>query len=265
MEADLLTCAGPSITGAATTIAVTATAPALGYAPGVDEQEIRKSAALEQRHWWYAERRELVRRVVGPLPRGRALDVGCGGGGNTGVLRDLGWDVTGLEYSPVAARLARSRDLGIVRGDARRLPIADASMDLVMSTDMWEHIDDDAAVARETVRVLRPGGRALVAVPAGMDLWSGHDVALGHVRRYDREGLARVMEEAGLQVVDIRSWNVLLRPVARMRRKHNDSDSEMEQVHPVVNAALRLTVATERYLPVHRLPGISLVARAVKP
>jgi SAM-dependent methyltransferase len=230
----------------------------------VDEQEIRKSAALEQRHWWYAERRALVRRLVAPLPAGRALDVGCGGGGNTGVLRDLGWDVTGLEYSPVAATLAASRDLSVVRGDARRLPVADASMDLVMSTDMWEHIDDDQAVARETVRVLRPGGRALVAVPCSMKLWSGHDVALGHHRRYERAELVALMEGAGLEVVDVRSWNVLLRPIARLRRRHNDSDSEMEEVHPVVNAGLRVAVASERFLPVGRLPGISLVARAVK-
>ncbi|WP_244927642.1 class I SAM-dependent methyltransferase [Nocardioides sp. W7] len=230
----------------------------------MDEQEIRKSAALEERHWWYAERRALVRRLVAPLPTGRAVDVGCGGGGNTRVLRDLGWDVTGLEYSPVAATLAASRGLKIVRGDSRRLPFADGTLDLVMSTDMWEHIDDDEAVARETSRVLRPGGRALVAVPCSMKLWSGHDVALGHHRRYERAELVTLMEGAGLDVVDVMSWNVLLRPVARLRRRHNDSESEMEEVHPVVNAGLRLAVATERYLPVGRLPGISLVARAVK-
>lgn len=231
----------------------------------MDEDEIRKSAALEQRHWWYAERRALVRRLVSPLTPGRALDVGCGGGGNTGVLRDLGWRVNGLEYSPAAAGLAASRGLGVVRGDARRLPFADASMDLVMSTDMWEHIDDDEAVARETVRVLRPGGRALVAVPCSMSLWSGHDVALGHVRRYERDELTGLMTRAGLEVVDVRSWNVLLRPVVRARRRHNTSESEMEQVHPVLNAGLRAAVATERFLPLHRLPGVSLVVRAVKP
>ncbi len=230
----------------------------------VDAQEIRKSAALEKKHWWYAERRALVRRLVRPLSPGRALDVGCGGGGNTGVLQDLGWDVTGIEYSPVAADIARGRGLKVVRGDAQLLPVADASMDLVMSTDAWEHIEDDKAVARETARVLRPGGRALVAVPCSMALWSGHDVALGHLRRYERADLAALLEGAGLEVVDIASWNVLLRPVARMRRKNNDSESEMEEVHPVLNAGLRVAVAAERVLPVQRLPGISLVARAVK-
>ena len=106
-----------------------------------------------------------------------------------------------------------------------------------MSTDMWEHIDDDEAVARETVRVLRPGGRALVAVPCSMKLWSGHDVALGHERRYERDELVGLMEKAGLEVVDVMSWNVLLRPVARVRRRRRvTSESEMEPVHPVLNA-----------------------------
>jgi SAM-dependent methyltransferase len=231
----------------------------------VDEQEIRKSAALEDRHWWYSERRAMVRRLVGALPVGRAVDVGCGGGGNTQVLRDLGWSVTGLEHSPVAASIARDRGLQVVRGDARHLPFPDGSMDLLMSTDLWEHVEDHEAVARETVRVLRRGGRALIAVPCSMKLWSGHDVALGHLRRYEKDELTALMQGAGLEVRDVMSWNVLLRPVARVRRRHNTGDSEMEHVHPVVNAGLRAVVASERVLPVRRLPGISIVARAVKP
>ena len=231
----------------------------------MDDEEIRKSAALEDRHWWYAGRRAMLRRLVAPVAVGRALDVGCGSGGNTEVLRDLGWDVTGLEYSPTAAELARSRGLDIVQGDATSLPFADASYDLVMSTDMWEHVQDDVAVARESARVLRPGGRLLVAVPCSMKLWSGHDVALGHVRRYEKQGLGVLIEGAGLEVVDLHSWNVLLRPVARMRRRTNTSESEMEETSAPVNTLLRAALAVESALPVHRLPGISLVALARKP
>ncbi len=232
----------------------------------VDEDEIRKSAQLEQKHWWYAGRRALVRRLVRQVPPGRALDVGCGSAGNTAVLRDLGWSVTGLEYSPAAARLARARQLPVLRGDARHLPFPDETFDLVMSTDMWEHVVEDDEVAAEAARVLRPGGRLLVAVPAGMDLWSGHDVALGHVRRYDREGLVALVESVGLHVDDVRSWNVLLRPVAKARRRrHSESESEMEPVHPVLNAGLRAAVALESFLPVSGRNGISLVVRASKP
>lgn len=238
----------------------------------MDDEEIAKSAALEQRHWWYAERRAMVRRTASRWSAGRALDVGCAGGGNTAVLRELGWSVTGLEYSAAGAEIAASRDLDVVRGDATALPFADATFDLVMSTDVWEHIEDDAAVARETARVLRPGGRALVAVPCSMKLWSGHDVALGHHRRYERDQLAAVMTGAGLDVVDIWSWNVLLRPVVRARRRkrrmtdeRSQAKSEMEPVHPVLNAGLRSAVALERVLPLRRLPGVSLVASARKP
>lgn len=231
----------------------------------MDADEIRKSAALEERHWWYAERRALVRRLVGPLTPGKAVDVGCGSGGNASVLRDLGWDVTGVEFSPVAVALAAERGLNVVRGDARNLPFEDGSLDLYISTDVWEHVEEHDEVAREAFRVLRPGGRALIAVPCSMSLWSGHDVALGHVRRYEKPELTSLLEGVGFDVRDVMSWNVLLRPIARMRRKNNDSESEMEHVHPLINAGLRAAVATERFLPVRDLPGISIVARAIKP
>jgi SAM-dependent methyltransferase len=232
----------------------------------VDDDEIARSAALEQRHWWYAERRALVRRTVSPWPAGRAVDVGCGPGGNTAVLRELGWRVAGVEHSPAGAAIAASRGLDVVRGDARRLPFADESLDLVLSTDVWEHIDDDRTVAAETHRVLRHGGRALIAVPCGMALWSGHDVALGHVRRNESDQLRELVTGAGLVVEDLWSWNVLLRPVVRARRrKRQAAQSEMEPVHPVVNAGLRAAVAVERVVPLRRLPGVSLVVSARKP
>jgi SAM-dependent methyltransferase len=233
----------------------------------LDEQEIRKSAALEQRHWWYAGRRAVVRERVRGIRRGRGLDVGSGSGGNTQALADLGWSMTALEHSPAAAGLARSRGLPVVRGDATALPFADATFDLVMSTDVWEHVEDDGAVAREAYRVCRPGGRLLVAVPAGMDLWSAHDVALGHVRRYEREQLVALVERAGFVVDDTMGWNVLLRPVAkaRRRRRSEGSESEMEQVHPALNAGLSTVVRMESWLPVKGFRGISLLLRATRP
>jgi len=231
----------------------------------MDDEELRRSAALEERHWWYSGRRALVRRLMRGVPAGRAVDVGPGPGGNAAVLRDLGWQVTGVELTEVGAELCAARGLDVVRGDATRLPLADASVDLVMSTDVWEHVDDHESVAAESWRVLRPGGRLLVAVPAGMELWSGHDVALGHVRRYERDQLVELVERHGFAIHDVASWNVLLRPVARMRRSSNESESEMEAVAAPVNAGLRAALALESLLPVGRFRGLSLVVRAFRP
>jgi SAM-dependent methyltransferase len=232
----------------------------------VDEEEIRRSAALEQRHWWYAGRRALVRHEVRHVPPGRALDVGCGPGGNSDVLHRLGWDVTALDYSHGSALLAYGRGLDAVRADARLLPFPDGAFDLVLSTDAWEHIDRDDLVAAETYRVLRPGGQLLLMVPAGMDLWSGHDAALGHLRRYERGPLVRLLEDAGFRIEDVFGWNVLLRPVARARRRRRvTSQSEMEPVNPVINLGLRTIVALEARLPVRRRRGISLAVRATRP
>ena len=231
----------------------------------MDDDELRRSAALEERHWWYSGRRALVRRLMRGVPAGRAVDVGPGPGGNAAVLRDLGWQVTGVELTETGAELCARRGVAVVRGDATRLPVADSSVDLVMSTDVWEHVDDDEAVARESFRVLRPGGRLLVAVPAGMDMWSGHDVALGHVRRYERQGLLDLVESHGFVVHDVASWNVLLRPVAKLRRSSNESESEMEAVAAPINAGLRAAIALESLLPVGRLRGLSLVVRAFRP
>lgn len=231
----------------------------------MDEAEIRRSADLEERHWWYSGRRALVRRELAGLAPGQALDVGCGPAGNSAVLSQLGWQVTALDYSRDSAVLARRRGLNALRADARSLPFGDRSFDLVLSSDAWEHIEEDAQVASESYRVLRPGGHLFVMVPAGMDLWSGHDLALGHVRRYERDQLVDVVERAGFRVDDVSSWNVLLRPVARARRRHRvTSQSEMEPVNPMVNLALRAVVGLEAKLPVRRRRGISLVLRATR-
>jgi len=234
----------------------------------VDEEEIRKSAELEDRHWWYAGRRAMVRRELADLPPGHALDVGCGSGGNSDVLRRLGWDVTALDMSEEALRAARRRGLRVLRADARTLPFRDGEFDLVLSTDAWEHVEEDERVAAEAHRVLRPGGTLFVAVPSGMDLWSGHDIALGHVRRYERDGRVSLVERAGFAVDDVLGWNVLLRPVASARRRRRRtwaaSKSEMEPVNPLLNLGLRATVALESVLPVRRRRGISLVLRATR-
>ena len=223
--------------------------------------EVRKLAELEDEHWWYRERRHLLARAITGLAPGRAIDIGAAGGGNTRVLREHGWEAVALEYGADGAAVAHERGLATLRGDATNLPLASDSLDLVVAFDVLEHLQDDDAAVAEVRRVLRPGGTYLIAVPADPRLWSSHDVAVDHVRRYTREGLVELLGRGGFEVGDVRSWNVLLRPVVAMRRR-TSSGSDLEDLNPVVNLGLRAIIAAERYLPVGGLPGVSLLVRA---
>jgi SAM-dependent methyltransferase len=231
----------------------------------MEATELRTLVEVEDRHWWYAERRSILARELRRLPApGRALDIGAAGGGNTRVLLGHGWQPVALEYAPTAAQIARERGIDVVRADARELPVRTGSMDLVTAFDILEHIEEDYLAAAEITRVLRPGGTALIAVPADMALWSAHDTAVGHVRRYTRGTLADVIVKGGLVIEEMWSWNVLLRPVASLRRK-SSRGSDLGKVNPLLNTSLKAIVTAERYLPVKSLPGVSLFLRARRP
>lgn len=224
--------------------------------------EVRKLAALEDRHWWYRERRILLARELRRLGRpGFAVDVGAAGGGNTRVLKAHGWRPLAVEYGVEGAQVAAGRGLPVVRADARRLPLGTGTADLVVAFDLLEHLHEDTVAAGEFHRILRPGGVLLIAVPCDMALWSAHDVAVDHVRRYSRAGLRSVVAGAGFMVEDVWSWNVLLRPVAAWRRRRSNG-SDLSDLSPVVNGALTAVITAERYLPVRSLPGVSLMLRA---
>jgi SAM-dependent methyltransferase len=231
----------------------------------VDTAELRLLTSLEDRHWWYRERRAILGRELRRLPRpGRALDIGAAGGGNTRVLLEHGWEAIAIDASPAAVELARLRGIDAYHGDACYLPLSTGDFDFVMALDLLQHIPDDRTAAGELARVLRPGGSALVSVPCDLSLWSAHDIALGHVRRYTRESLAEVIEGAGLCLDHMWSWNVLLRPVVKWRR-HRSAPQDMERLNPAVNTGLRTVSWLERYLPVRSLPGVTLFARAHRP
>src|SRR5690606_29615886 len=147
------------------------------------------------------------------------------------------------EYTPDGARYAAGRGLPVIRADATALPLADGSLDLVAALDVLEHIPDDGAAAREITRVLRPGGHLVVTVPCDPRLWSAHDEAVGHVRRYTREGIVGLLEGAGLTVVSVRSWMVLLRPAVALRRRYtsgSDLDDPAEWLNATLSSVVRL-------------------------
>jgi SAM-dependent methyltransferase len=230
----------------------------------MDAAELELLTSIEDRHWWYKERRAILARELRNLPGpGMAVDIGAAGGGNTRVLVQHGWQALPVEYSTTAVDVAKSRGLSVIRADARDLPVKSNSCGIVTAFDILEHIQEDYLAAAEIARILRPGGTALIAVPCDMALWSAHDEAVGHVRRYARPELSALVEKAGLAIERVWSWNVLLRPLVAMRRK-SSTGSDLEEVPPLVNRALTAVIVAERYLPLKSAPGVSLMLRARK-
>src|SRR5215472_13515029 len=105
-------------------------------------------ARVEETHWWFVGRRQLFRRELARArvsSKARALDIGTSTGSNLRLLRGLGFtDVTGLDVSPDAIRFCESKGLGSVRlGNVCEIPFADSTFDLVLATDVIEHVKDD--------------------------------------------------------------------------------------------------------------------------
>ena len=223
-------------------------------------------AALEQRHWWFRGRRAviaaLLRRagVEGPV---RMLDAGCGTGGNLLAFGYLG-EADGVDDSAEAVAVCHRRGLDrVVQGTLDALPYPDATFGLLFATDVLEHVDDDVAALRELRRVAAPGAALIVTVPAQPWLWSAHDVALHHRRRYRRRELVGRAVAAGWRVEAVTGFNTLLLPpiaLARVLRRGgegSDHDATPPWLDRVLVQPLRLEgklVARGRDLP----PGVSL-------
>jgi SAM-dependent methyltransferase len=114
--------------------------------------------------------------------------------------------------------------------DACSLPYKDNFFDLVVSFDVFEHIDNDALAFSEAKRVLKKNGYLLFSVPAFPLLFSSHDKALGHRRRYSRQSLGLLL--SGFSSVEFCYWNFFLfLPTALLRLIKKNSGEDMDDIH----------------------------------
>jgi SAM-dependent methyltransferase len=239
----------------------------------MDPRLMRETLAADELHWWYRGRRRVIRAEMEALDlpdRASILDAGCGSGRIMVELARYG-TTSGIELDEEVAEIARARDVGEVHcGCLEALPWPDGSFDLLTCLDVIEHTADDRIALAELRRACRPGGRLLLTVPAYPALWSSHDVANHHRRRYTRSSLGRVARAAGWQIERLSSFNsMLLVPAAavrlaeRRRVAAGRTRSDLDLGPPWLNRVLEWPLAAEagwlsrgRTLPA----GLSLLA-----
>jgi SAM-dependent methyltransferase len=234
-------------------------------------------ARVERDHWWFRGRRRLVTAVIealGTPPTAQVLDVGCGTGANLRLLVELGFqDVIGLDRSEEAIRWCAEKGLPPVkRGDLCRLPFPEDHFDMILATDVLEHIDDEGAAVMELFRVLRPGGTLIASVPAFESLWGLQDQVSHHKRRYRREALSALLRAGGFHVARSFYFNFLLfapiwlaRQLIRWRKIQLASENEVNTRW--LNAVLARIFALDVWLAPRLRPGfgVSILAVARRP
>jgi 2-polyprenyl-3-methyl-5-hydroxy-6-metoxy-1,4-benzoquinol methylase len=183
----------------------------------MDARLMQTMLEVDEHHWWYRGRRRVIRAELDrlALPAGaEILDAGCGSGRTLQELARYG-SVQGIELDPEAAAVARARGYGEVReGRLEQLPWPDDAFDLITCLDVVEHTPDDRVTLGELRRVCKPHGHLLVTVPAYQALWSQHDEANHHFRRYNRRMLRAAATQSGWVVERLTSFNSLLFPPA---------------------------------------------------
>lgn len=152
-------------------------------------------ATIEDSHWWFEGRRKiiypLIDIIMSGVKDGMIVDVGCGTGGTIAPLATR-YRTLGVDLAQPAIDAAR-RKYPNVPFRVGQIPdvLADVCdhINLLLLMDVLEHVPDDRKLLRELVELLHPNTHILITVPARMELWSPHDEAVGHLRRYDRKTL----------------------------------------------------------------------------
>ncbi len=158
-----------------------------------------------------------VFELLSPHVAGRVLEVGCGTGNITQFLASRADEVVGID--PVARFVDkfRLRFAGNQAVTSHRCTLADLTpasddsgcFDTAVSCNVFEHIENHVAALGQVARHLKPGGKAVIFVPAGPVAFGKLDRELGHYRRYTVGSLRQAMQDAGLEWVEGRYSNMV--------------------------------------------------------
>lgn len=179
----------------------------------MNENEYQQLELLEKTYWWHIGRKDIIKKQLhkyfGNNRRIKILNIGCGTGGIIGLLEEFG-EVKNIDVSKTAVDIAKRNGYkNVFIYDGKNIPFKKHYFDIIIALDVLEHIEDDLSALKLWKKYLKPGGYLLLTVPAYQWLWSEHDEALHHYRRYLASDLHRTLNLVGFKAIK-RTYAIIL-------------------------------------------------------
>jgi len=242
----------------------------------MDRNNYEAEISLEKKHWWYVTRRLLLKKIcdiyLDKRKKLNILEIGCGSGGNFRFLSGYG-ELCAMETNNNALKHARSKNICEVRHGKLPYNIPyNRTFDIICLFDVLEHIQDDKLSLDNIYKYLNTNGKIILTVPAYMFLWSGHDIASHHKRRYNKNQIIHLLQTSGF-TIDYSSYffSVLLPIIAFVRFIQrifykNTIKHDIRDENKILNYLLIKIFSVESNLiPNISLPfGVSFISVGVK-
>ncbi|MGC9052568.1 MAG: class I SAM-dependent methyltransferase [Candidatus Hydrogenedens sp.] len=176
----------------------------------------------EKNYWWFILKREIITYFIQSLLKktDSILEIGCGGGRLSCELQQLGYKVISTDFEPSAVFYTKKSGIthAFVSNSGEGIPIKNETIDLIVMTDVLEHIKDHSLTIQECHRVLKKEGYIVITVPAYPCLFSSWDRWNKHYRRYTKEQLIYLAKTSHLKIKKLTFWNIPGIPFAIFRK-----------------------------------------------
>jgi SAM-dependent methyltransferase len=197
------------------------------------KDEYQRLQDIEDTNWWYGHRRRTVKGFAqryAPDPQtARLLSLACATGSDYRHYREFG-SVYGVDIASESMALCQACGFErVALADGVDIPMGANRFDMITALDSFEHFEDHERAFQESYRVLKPGGILIMNVPAFQALWSYHDVAFQHFRRYRPGEVKSLLRAAGFEVEFAGCIFIAIAPLVFLFRKFRQSQTTVGQ------------------------------------